>query len=124
MLAWQLESSCSKQSTLDATIPTGNTRHDTAVDILPNGSAQDGLSDSAAGYQRDGSSQNMETADVAMKDHVMKARITESSYRPHDSCGYILQKWTSLSNRMVTPAEAEAAANDKIAVTCNNETAS
>jgi hypothetical protein len=60
----------------------------------------------------------METADVAMNDHVMNARITESSYWPHDSSGYILQKWTSLSKRMVTPADAEAAANERIAVTC------
>ena len=60
----------------------------------------------------------MEMADVAIKDQLMNARITESSYRPHDSCGYILQKWASLSKRMVTPAEAEAAANGKIAVTC------
>uniref|UniRef100_A0A0A9CZG7 Uncharacterized protein n=1 Tax=Arundo donax TaxID=35708 RepID=A0A0A9CZG7_ARUDO len=55
-----------------------------------------------------------------MNDHVMNARMTESSYRPHDSCGYILQKWTSLSKRMVTPAEAEAAANERIAVTCRH----
>lgn len=68
-------------------------------------------------HQSDGSNQNMETAEVAMKDQVMNASTTESAYRPHDNCGYILQKWTSLSNRMVTPADADAAANDRIAVT-------
>jgi hypothetical protein len=67
--------------------------------------------------QRDASTQNIETDEVAVKVHVMKANNTDSAYRPQANCGNILQKCTSFSNNSATPAEEHAAANDKIAVT-------
>jgi hypothetical protein len=60
------------------------------------------------------SSQNVEQADAAMNDHAMDARITETLYRLHEAYGNASQNSESVSRRMATPVEEEAAAIEPI----------
>jgi len=56
-------------------------------------------------------------ADVALNAQDTKANAVASSYFPQGRWVYLLQKNTSFSNRITTPADELAAANDRIAVT-------
>jgi hypothetical protein len=49
-----------------------------------------------------------------MNDHAMDARIAETLYRLHERYGYTLQNSTSVSRKMATPVEEEAAAIEPI----------
>jgi hypothetical protein len=57
-------------------------------------------------------------ADVALSAQDKNASATASSNLPQGSCGYLLQKSTSLLNRTITPPAEQDAAKDRSAVTC------